>query len=242
MERVPVSATSAALIMTNPEWTDQTPVMSRRSVAAALLGTCIVSWSGMAFATDEPFPISQDDTRKIPTRFQRRVVTVDFAYRPGTIVVDTSSRYLYLTLGGRKAMRYGIGVGRQGFSWSGRAVIRRKAKWPTWTPPPAMVTRDEFAAKWANGMPGGPQNPLGARALYLYQGNRDTLYRIHGTTVPSSIGRAVSSGCIRMLNADVADLYNRVTLGTEVIVLQKRLPLVAEEMPPQRRSLFDLFR
>jgi lipoprotein-anchoring transpeptidase ErfK/SrfK len=119
-------------------------------------------------------------------------------------------------------MRYGIGVGRQGFSWSGEARIQHKAKWPRWTPPASMVKRDKFAAKWAQGMPGGPKNPLGARALYLFQGGVDTLYRIHGTFVPSSIGKAVSSGCIRMLNVDVADLYERVSLGTRVIVLQGR--------------------
>jgi lipoprotein-anchoring transpeptidase ErfK/SrfK len=169
------------------------------------------------------------------------MVNVSLGYPPGTIVIDTASKYLYLVLNGGKAMRYGIGVGRQGFSWAGTATIRRKAKWPTWTPPAAMVARDEFAAKWAGGMPGGPANPLGARALYLYKGNRDTLYRIHGTIVPSSIGKAVSSGCIRMLNADVADLYERVPVGTKVVVLQGRSPFVAEDVPPAKRKRKFLF-
>jgi len=155
----------------------------------------------------------------------------------GTIVVDTRNKFLYLVQPGGKAIRYGIGVGRQGFSWSGSAVIKRKAKWPTWTPPAAMVARDEFAAQWAGGMPGGPRNPLGARALYLYQGNVDTLYRIHGTFVPSSIGKAVSSGCIRMINYDVADLYERVPIGTKVVVVQgRKLSSDEDDITPSKKK------
>lgn len=163
-------------------------------------------------------------------------------YPPGSIVVDTRKKFLYFVQANGKAVRYGIGVGRQGFSWSGTAVIKRKAKWPTWTPPAEMVARDEFAAEWAGGMPGGPKNPLGARALYLFQGNVDTLYRIHGTFEPSSIGKAVSSGCIRLINADVADLYNRVAIGARVVVLQNASLRVAEDDPiaprRKRRPLF----
>lgn len=118
-----------------------------------------------------------------------------------------------------EAMRYGVGVGREGFAWAGRARIRRKAEWPKWTPPAEMIKRRPDLAKYRNGMPGGPDNPLGARALYLYQGSRDTLYRIHGTNEPWTIGQAMSSGCIRLLNDDVKDLYNRVGLGTRVVVL-----------------------
>jgi lipoprotein-anchoring transpeptidase ErfK/SrfK len=117
------------------------------------------------------------------------------------------------------AIRYGVGVGREGFGWHGRATVRRKAEWPTWTPPHEMTLRDHEAAKWASGMPGGPENPLGARAMYLYQGDRDTLYRLHGNNDPSSIGKAVSSGCIRLLNHDIIDLFNRVPVGTPVVVL-----------------------
>jgi lipoprotein-anchoring transpeptidase ErfK/SrfK len=109
-------------------------------------------------------------------------------------------------------------VGRDGFAWSGKAEIRMKRRWPRWVPPKEMVARDERARKWANGQPGGPGNPLGARALYLYAGGKDTLYRIHGTTEPESIGKSVSSGCVRMLNEDVADLFERVEIGTQVIV------------------------
>jgi len=116
------------------------------------------------------------------------------------------------------AISYGVGVGRFGFTWRGVATVGRKSEWPRWIPPAEMVARDRYAAKYADGMPGGPDNPLGARALYLYSGNRDTLYRIHGTREPWTIGRAVSSGCIRMLNEDVIDLYNRAPIGTKVIV------------------------
>jgi len=209
--------------------------MKRRSLLLGLLATATtqLAYANLAFA--ERFPVSSSEVNKVPAKLRRRSVRFSDDYKPGTIVVDTRKKYLYLVQGGGRAMRYGIGVGRQGFSWSGDAVIKRKAKWPTWTPPAAMVERDEFAAEWADGMPGGPRNPLGARALYLYQGNVDTLYRIHGTFVPSSIGKAVSSGCIRMINADVADLYDRVPTGTRVVVLQGRSIDVDEEEPRRRR-------
>lgn len=171
-------------------------------------------------ALAEDYPISRDDIQKVPKKYRRKSVRFNEDFDPGTIVIDTRQKFLYLVQPDGRAIRYGIGVGRQGFSWSGSAVIKRKAKWPTWTPPAEMVARDEFAAEWAGGMPGGPRNPLGARALYLFQGNIDTLFRIHGTFVPSSIGKAVSSGCIRMINADVADLYERVPVGTRVVVQQ----------------------
>jgi len=134
-----------------------------------------------------------------------------------------------------------IGVGRSGFAWSGEATIQRKEHWPTWTPPKEMVARDPAAAPYANGMKGGLDNPLGARAMYLYQGGRDTLYRIHGTNDPSSIGKAVSSGCIRMINQDVMDLYNRAPIGTKVIVLKPDTNFPIAEMfdqlfPPSQPS------
>jgi lipoprotein-anchoring transpeptidase ErfK/SrfK len=173
-------------------------------------------------ASAELYPINRSDVNQIPQQYRKRRVRIYDDYAPGTIIVDTRRKFLYYVTGDGEAIRYGIGVGRQGFSWSGEAKIQHKAKWPRWTPPASMVKRDKFAAEWADGMPGGPRNPLGARALYLFQGGVDTLYRIHGTFVPSSIGKAVSSGCIRMLNVDVADLYERVSLGARVIVLQGR--------------------
>ncbi len=137
---------------------------------------------------------------------------------PGTIIISTRKRRLFYVMPDGMAISYGVGVGRFGFTWRGVAKVGRKAEWPTWHPPVEMIERDPMAAQYADGMPGGPDNPLGARALYLFDGSRDTLYRIHGTREPWTIGRAVSSGCIRMLNEDVIDLYNRVKIGTKVIV------------------------
>ncbi len=209
--------------------------MNRRLFLLGLTTSAASMPAAATIAAAEKFPISRAEIAKVPPKFRRRTVRFYDSYEPGTIVVDTRRKYLYLVQGDGRAIRYGIGVGRQGFSWSGNAVIKRKAKWPTWTPPAEMVERDDFAAEWADGMPGGPRNPLGARALYLYQGNVDTLYRIHGTFVPSSIGKAVSSGCIRMINADVADLYDRVPTGTRVIVVQGR-SIGAEEDEPRPRK------
>jgi lipoprotein-anchoring transpeptidase ErfK/SrfK len=138
---------------------------------------------------------------------------------PGIIVVDTPNRYLYLVQANGRSMRYGIGVGREGFAWQGEAVIKAKQAWPTWTPTPEMLKRDPSARPFAKGMPGGLGNPLGARALYLFKDDKDTLYRIHGTTEQWSIGHAVSSGCVRLLDQDVIDLYRRVPVGTRVVVL-----------------------
>jgi len=135
---------------------------------------------------------------------------------PGTIVIDTGARYLYLVLADGKAQRYGVGVGREGFGWTGAVHIGRKAEWPTWTPPAAMRKRQPYLPV---SMAGGPDNPLGARAMYLYDGGRDTLFRIHGSNEPWTIGHRVSSGCIRMRNEDVIDLFGRVSVGTRVIVM-----------------------
>lgn len=155
----------------------------------------------------------------LPVEFLPQTVNVPDIAPPRAIIVDPQEHFLYLVGDDGTARRYGVGVGREGFAWSGRAVIGMKRRWPRWVPPRDMVLRDAKARKWANGQPGGPDNPLGARALYLYQDGRDTLYRIHGTNQPDSIGKSVSSGCIRMLNEHVADLYDRVEVGTEVLVL-----------------------
>ncbi|MGE0004553.1 MAG: L,D-transpeptidase [Parvibaculaceae bacterium] len=147
------------------------------------------------------------------------LVYLDTYEQPGTVIVDTHARALYHLRGDGEAMRYGVAVGRDGFSWAGIARIGRKTEWPRWTPPVSMIRRKPELAKFANGMPGGPDNPLGARALYLFADGRDTLFRIHGTNEPQSIGTAASSGCIRMLNEEVIELYDRVRIGTKVIVL-----------------------
>ena len=150
----------------------------------------------------------------------KKLVKYKTRERPGTIVIDTSKRKLYFVLKKGKAMRYGVGVGRRGFEWAGTAKVGRKAEWPGWRPPQEMIERERAKGRdLPDYMPGGPNNPLGARALYLFQGRRDTLYRIHGTNQPSTIGGAVSSGCIRMINEEAIDLYRRVRMGAKVIVL-----------------------
>jgi lipoprotein-anchoring transpeptidase ErfK/SrfK len=148
----------------------------------------------------------------IPARLQRHVVNYPTHEAAGTIVIDTPNTYLYYVLGSGKAIRYGIGVGREGFTWSGVKAVERKAEWPDWIPPAEMLDRQPYLPRF---MAGGPGNPLGARAMYL----GGTVYRIHGTNAPSTIGKQVSSGCIRMLNEDVIDLYARVNVGTKVVVL-----------------------
>jgi lipoprotein-anchoring transpeptidase ErfK/SrfK len=147
-------------------------------------------------------------------RFARYMIDDPTGEAPGTIVVDTKERQLYLVQANKKAIRYGVAVGDEAYGWTGTANIARKAEWPDWNPPA------EMRARWPHVQytKGGPENPLGARALYLYEGNKDTLYRIHGTNEPEKIGYAVSSGCIRMRNIDVIDLYNRVPVNTKVIV------------------------
>jgi lipoprotein-anchoring transpeptidase ErfK/SrfK len=165
------------------------------------------------------FPIEGEDLSEIPQRFHRQMVPYHGFEEAGTIIVDPHERLLYLVMGNGTALRYGVGVGRAGFAWSGEATVGLKRRWPRWVPPEEMIYRDARAAEWANGMPGGPENPLGARALYLHANGQDTLFRIHGTNEPASIGKAMSSGCIRMLNEDVADLYERVPMGAKVIVL-----------------------
>lgn len=151
----------------------------------------------------------------------KEVVSYRTAEKPGTIIIDTGKRRLFYVLGGGKAISYGVGVGRQGFSWSGVARVGNKQEWPRWHPPKEMIERElaQYGRQLPEVMEGGPNNPLGARALYLYQGNKDTLYRIHGTNAPDTIGQAMSSGCIRMLNEEVIDLYNRAAVNSKVIVL-----------------------
>jgi lipoprotein-anchoring transpeptidase ErfK/SrfK len=146
----------------------------------------------------------------------RKVVIDPTGEQAGTVTINTRERKLYLSMGDGRALQYGIGVGRQGFAWKGVAEVGRKAFWPGWTPPPEMLARQP---ELPDHLDGGMENPLGARALYLFQGNKDTLFRIHGTNEPKSIGKAVSSGCIRMLDSDVIDLYQRVAKGTRVVVL-----------------------
>ncbi|HET7414058.1 MAG TPA: L,D-transpeptidase [Pararhizobium sp.] len=158
---------------------------------------------------------------KLPApKFRRAKVQLETSEPPGTVIVDTRTKYLYLVQGNDRAIRYGVGVGREGFGWSGVMHVGRKAEWPDWTPPQQMVARER---RQGHNIPtfvkGGENNPLGARALYLYHDGHDSLFRIHGTNQPWSIGRNMSSGCIRMMNADVIDLYSRVPVGARVVVI-----------------------
>jgi lipoprotein-anchoring transpeptidase ErfK/SrfK len=153
-----------------------------------------------------------DNGNQVRADLQRRVVELRTNEAPGTIIIDTANTYLYLVLPGGQAMRYGIGVGREGFTWSGVKAIERKAEWPDWTPPPEMIARSPYLPRFTAG---GEGNPMGARAMYL----SGSMYRIHGTNAPWTIGSHASSGCIRMVNDDVIDLYNRVKVGTKVVVL-----------------------
>lgn len=224
-------------------------VLARRTFVIGLAlsvsgcATDNLDWLGIAYDVNdadrknyaaiprERFPIPAVDLHKMDPKFRRQQVSYRTSEPSGTIVVDTSKRYLYLVGSGGRATRYGIEVGREGFGWSGTATIARKAEWPTWTPPPEMVARDPRTAPFARGMPGGPENPLGSRALYLYQGGRDTLYRIHGGK-PTTLGKATSSGCIRLLDHDAIDLYNRVPIGARTVVLPD--PLLSSAPAPNR--------
>ncbi len=209
------------------------PTIARRDMVAGLLAggmvTALGGCTGMPGIL-EPAPAVQ---QQADPAFARKVVAYPTPEPPGTIVVDPGSHFLYLVQPGGQAIRYGVGVGGEGFGWSGIATIHTKQEWPDWYPPPEMLARKpelrEHMAQLQSGigMRGGPDNPIGARALYLWQGKRDTLYRIHGTNEPSTIGRNVSSGCIRLTNEDIVDLYDRTPVGTKVVVLATAGPAAA---------------
>jgi lipoprotein-anchoring transpeptidase ErfK/SrfK len=205
---------------------------SRRAATFSALAIGTIAFSGAAAATPlQLFPFimipapqsapplvqsapSEDEGAlvEMPARLKRQIVSYPTREAPGTVIIDTPNTYLYYVLGGGQAIRYGIGVGRDGFTWSGVQSVTKKAEWPDWTPPPEMIARQPYLPRY---MAGGPGNPLGARAMYL----GGTVYRIHGTNAPATIGTHVSSGCIRLTNEDVSDLYSRVNVGTKVIVL-----------------------
>ncbi|MEH2529202.1 lipoprotein-anchoring transpeptidase ErfK/SrfK [Bradyrhizobium sp. AZCC 1614] len=205
--------------------------MLSRFAAAAFGALAIGATAFSAPATAAPLPLfpfflpqieaapppvaaapEEEERFELPARLRRQVVNYYTREAPGTIIIDTPNTYLYLVLGNGQALRYGIGIGRDGFTWSGTQTITRKAEWPAWTPPPQMIARQPYLPRH---MTGGPGNPLGARAMYL----GGTIYRIHGTNAPETIGTRVSSGCLRLTNEDVIDLYSRVSVGTKVIVL-----------------------
>ncbi|QQR36512.1 L,D-transpeptidase [Devosia oryziradicis] len=169
----------------------------------------------------EPYRVAAMDLRRVDPKWWRQEVPYSTTERPGTLVVDTPQRFLYLVLEGGRALRYGVGVGKtEALVFRGNATIGRKAEWPRWTPTKAMIAREpDRYGPYANGLPGGETNPLGPRALYLYKNGADTLFRLHGTTEPYTIGTNVSSGCIRLMNQDIIDLYARVPVGAKVVVI-----------------------
>ena len=168
---------------------------------------------------NERFPIPAARIDLVEPQYWRQIVPDPTGERPGTIVVDTANRFLYLVRDGGQAMRYGVGIGRDGFAWSGRGVIQYKREWPTWTPPSEMIDRQPELEPYRNGMPPSLDNPLGARALYIFKDGRDTIYRLHGTNDARTVGKAISSGCVRLINQDVIDLFERVPNGTPIVVL-----------------------
>jgi lipoprotein-anchoring transpeptidase ErfK/SrfK len=178
-----------------------------------------VDGSAYVARQDGTFNIPAIPLEKLPTEYQRQIVDYPTAEAPGTVIINPAQRHLYFVTGNDKAIRYGIAVGRAGFEWAGVAQVTGRKPWPTWTPPPEMIERKPELAKWEKGQPGGPENPLGARALYLTTDGRDYGYRIHGTPEWQSIGHNASSGCIRMINQDIIDLYSRVPDGAKVVVL-----------------------
>ena len=168
---------------------------------------------------DGPYTLAAIPYSKMEPRFRRQRVVNETGMEPGTVLIDPRNHHAYFVLSRDEAVRYGVGVGKAGFEWSGTAKIGNKKVWPTWTPPAEMIARRPDLVKYASGQPGGPDNPLGARALYLFADGRDTLYRLHGSPEWESIGKSMSSGCIRFLNQDIIDLYNRVPRGTTVRVI-----------------------
>jgi lipoprotein-anchoring transpeptidase ErfK/SrfK len=172
-----------------------------------------------ASLTDGGFSVPEVPYRKIKPEFRRQIVVDETGEQPGTIVVHLQERLLYLVQPGGDAIRYGVGIGKDGFRWSGRANIQHGKEWPVWTPPPEMIARKPELVKWQGGQPGGLTNPLGARALYIYQDGKDTGYRIHGSPEWWSIGQAMSSGCVRLINQDIIDLYSRVSRKNPVVVV-----------------------
>lgn len=180
------------------------------SLALVLSGCSTFSW---------PITSANKTYTYIAPQYRRRRVRYDGSEPPGTIVVNTYERYLYLVEDGGYATRYGVAVGEAGLTLKGEATVGRKAEWPSWTPTASMIQRKPRLAQYAGGVSGGPHNPLGASALYLYRGGQDTMFRLHGTNEPWSIGQAVSNGCVRLTNENIVELYNRVPVGTRVVII-----------------------
>ena len=194
-----------------------TALISRRSL---LTGFATIASLPPAFAQDaEPFPVSEKEALKVAYKFRRREDKFVTAEPPGTVVVVPKKRFLYLVQGNGMAMRYGIAVGHDSKTWTGETDIGKMVKWPVWTPTPEHLAARPDMAQYKNGMPGGPKNPMGARAIYLYQNGVDTIFRIHGTHDPKLVGKKATNGCFGMLNYDIVHLYDQVQIGTRVVVI-----------------------
>lgn len=212
-------ASFSAIFLSGCTATPQRNVAANNAVGSAFINNYAEIYGPRP---DERFPLPEVDIAKVPKKFWRRQVSYSSRYPTGTVIVDTNTFFLHLVQEGGKAMRYGVGLGRQGFSWSGDGVIQWKQKWPKWTPPAEMIERQPELEKWSadnGGRPPGLNNPLGARALYIFQNGKDTLYRIHGSPEFWTIGKAVSSGCVRMINQDIIDLYDRVPNKSRLVVI-----------------------
>jgi lipoprotein-anchoring transpeptidase ErfK/SrfK len=193
--------------------------ISRRDFVTATLTSALIASSIPRSLAQEPFAVDLKAPKRLPYKFQRREMEFHTAEPPGTIVVDPVHRFLYLVSGNGKALRYGVSVGKGAHAWTGEVTIRKMKEWPTWIPAPYHIKlKPKFAEYLPDGMPGGPDNPLGARAMYLFKGEVDTINRIHGGTKLADIGRNKTAGCIGMLDADIIDLYARVQVGTRVVM------------------------
>lgn len=213
--------------------TQQAQLLAARRAEAALL---------YAARPEEQFPLPAIPVEKLDPKFYRQMVSNPTGEPPGTLVVDTGNHFLYFTYPNGQAMRYGVGLGRAGFAWAGRGKIQYKRQWPRWTPPDEMIARQPELAPYSaanGGMPPGLDNALGARALYIFQNKQDTLYRIHGSPEWWTIGKSVSSGCVRMINQDVIDLYDRVPDGTQILVTDLSRPGVENVNDVRDQQIYE---
>lgn len=193
--------------------------ISRRTLLTGATGLLLPA----AARAQEPFSVNMDEWKKLPYKFQRQQVEFESNEPPGSVVVDPRKCFLHLLLGGGQALRYGVAVGKSAHAWEGEVIIQNMKEWPNWIPAPYHLQHKPELAKWLpDGMPGGPDNPLGARAMYLFKGDVDTINRIHGSAKLADIGKKATAGCIGMLNGDVIDLYNRVQIGTRVVMMSKK--------------------
>ena len=215
-----VGSSLAAVTLAGCATTATTPPPSPALSAASTPARPDPTLLGYGPLPNERFPIPAARTDLIDPKYYRQQVADPTGEKAGTVVVDTPNRFLYWVMPSRQAMRYGVGIGRDGFAWGGRAIIAYKREWPRWTPPSSMIERQPELEIYRHGMEPGLTNPLGARALYIHQDGKDTLYRLHGSMEAKSIGHAVSSGCVRLLFQDVIDLYNRVPDGSPIVVFQ----------------------